>query len=229
MGDLAGGLYSVFWLLVSFNPEVYGIIFLSLGVSGIAVAAASLFGIPAGAYLGLKDFTGKGAVVNITNTLMGLPPVVVGLFVYLILSSSGPLASLRLLYTPAAMVLSQFIMCIPIVAGITMAAVKSVDMRVGQTTISLGASSYQSAFAILREARVGVVTAVIAAFGAAISEVGAIMIVGGNIRFYTRTLTSAIVVETRTGEFGLAIALGLILLIIAFLINAVLTRMQAGE
>ncbi len=229
MGELVNGFYTAFKLLVSLDPEVYGIIFLSLGVSGIAVAAASLFGIPAGAYLGLRDFAGKKAVVSITNTLMGLPPVVVGLFVYLLLSASGPLASLHILYTPAAMAISQFVMCLPIVAGITMAAVRSVDKRVGETALSLGAGQCQSAFLILREARRGVVTAVIAAFGAAISEVGALLIVGGNIRFYTRTLTTAIVSETRMGEFGLAIALGLILLIMAFLINVFLSRLQEGK
>lgn len=226
MGEVIGGLLSAFGLLASFDPEVYGIIFLSLGVSGIAVLFASLLGIPAGAYVGLRDFPGKKIVVSLTNTLMGIPPVVVGLFVYLLLSASGPLASLRILYTPAAMAISQFVMCLPIVAGITMAAVKSVDNRIGLTAISLGANGYQSTLAVVREARIGIVTAVIAAFGAAISEVGAIIMVGGNIRFYTRTLTTAIVSETRMGAFGFALALGIVLLLIAFLINIFLSRLQ---
>jgi len=157
---------------------------------------------------------------------MGLPPVVVGLLVYLLLSASGPLGPLQLLYTPNAMVIAQLIIAIPIVVGVTISAVGSVDKSIRDKALSLGASKYQLILTIIREARVGLITAVILAFGAAISEVGAVMIVGGNIRWYTRVLTSAIVFETELGEFSIAIALGLILLLLAFIINWVLTYLQ---
>lgn len=220
------GLIRAFWLLVTLDPEVYSIMFLTLRVSGIAVILATVVGIPLGAAVALRDFFGKRSLMSLVNTLMGLPPVVVGLFVYLLLSASGPLGPLQLLYTPTAMIIAQLIIAAPIVVGVTVSAVGSVDKAIRDKALSLGATRLQLTLTILREAKTGIVTSVILAFGAAISEVGAVMIVGGNIRWATRVLTTAIVFETELGEFSVAIALGIILLLMAFIINWILTRMQ---
>ncbi|MEM2864857.1 MAG: ABC transporter permease [Candidatus Bathyarchaeia archaeon] len=218
----------------AFLEEVWNITLLSLRVSGTAVLIGSSIGIPVGVFLGLKRFEGKNTLMrfvditlkSIVNTFMGLPPVVVGLVVYLLLTASGPLGWLRLLYTPTAMVITQLIMVIPIVIGVTMSAVGSIDKTVRERALSLGATETQAAWLVLKEARTGVLTSVIVAFGAAISEVGGIMITGGNIRWATRTLTTAIVVETELGNFPLAVSLGVILLSIAFTINLLLTILQ---
>lgn len=228
------GLFNAIKLIVSFNPEVVSITFLSLGVSGIAVLLGAVLGIPLGALLGWRSFRGKKPIVNlvnvlsrnIVNTFMGLPPILVGLVVYLIFSASGPLGPLELLYSPTAMIIAQLIMVIPIIAGITMSAVGSVDKAIREKALSLGATEWQTTFIVLREARIGILTAMVAAFGAAISEVGGIMIVGGNIRWHTRVLTTAILYETELGNFGLAIALGIVLLSLAFVVNLILTYLQ---
>ncbi|MGQ9759622.1 MAG: ABC transporter permease [Candidatus Methanomethylicaceae archaeon] len=207
---------------------------LSLKVSGTAVIIGALFGIPIGTFLGFKQFRGKKTMMRIAdvmlksiiNTFMGLPPVTVGLLVYLLLTASGPFGWLGLLYTPTAMIVTQLIMVLPIIIGVTMSAVGSVEKAVREKALSLGATESQAAWLILREARVGVFTSVIVAFGAAISEVGGIMISGGNIRWTTRTLTTAIVVETELGNFNMALTLGAILLSIAFVINLALTILQ---
>jgi tungstate transport system permease protein len=217
-----------------FLQEIINITFLSLRVSGTAVLIGALIGIPIGAYLGFRQFKGKKTMMrlvdvmlkSIINTFMGLPPVAVGLVVYLLLTSSGPLGWLGLLYTPTAMVITQLVMVIPIIVGVTMSAVGSVERSIMEKALSLGATKNQAAFLVLREARVGVLTAIIVAFGAAISEVGGIMISGGNIRWFTRTLTTAIVVETELGNFNMALTLGAILLSIAFVINLALTVLQ---
>jgi len=220
------GIVKAFWLIVSFDREVYEIMFLSLRVSGIAVLIGSLLGVPSGATIGLKEFFGKRFLVSIVNTFMGLPPVVVGLLVYLLLSTSGPLGAFQLLYTPEAMIMAQLIMVIPIVMGVTISSVSSIGKAIREKALSLGATNWQITLKVLKEARLGILTALIVSFGAAISEVGAVMIVGGNIRWATRVLTTAIVFETELGEFGLAIALGLILLLLAFVINWALTYLQ---
>jgi len=220
------GIVKAFWLIVSFDREVYEIMFLSLRVSGIAVLIGSLLGVPSGATIGLKEFFGKRFLVSIVNTFMGLPPVVVGLLVYLLLSTSGPLGAFQLLYTPQAMIMAQLIMVIPIVMGVTISSVSSIRKAIREKALSLGATNWQITLKVLKEARLGILTALIVSFGAAISEVGAVMIVGGNIRWATRVLTTAIVFETELGEFGLAIALGLILLLLAFVINWALTYLQ---
>jgi len=220
------GIVKAFWLIVSFDREVYEIMFLSLRVSGIAVLIGSLLGVPSGATIGLKEFFGKRFLVSIVNTFMGLPPVVVGLLVYLLLSTSGPLGVFQLLYTPEAMIMAQLIMVIPIVMGVTISSVSSIGKAIREKALSLGATNWQITLKVLKEARLGILTALIVSFGAAISEVGAVMIVGGNIRWATRVLTTAIVFETELGEFGLAIALGLILLLLAFVINWTLTYLQ---
>jgi len=202
---------------------------LSLRVSGTATLSAALTAIPFGAIIGLREFPGRRLLINVINTLMGLPPVVVGLVVYLLLSSRGWLGPLNLLYTPTAMIIAQLVMCVPIVAGITISSVRSVEKRVVDSAKTMGATTWQISWTILSEARTGLLTAVITAFGAAISEVGAIMIVGGNIQYYTRALTTAIVLQTRMGEFGLALALGIILLALSFAVNLVLTHLQLRE
>ncbi len=218
----------------TFLEEILNITLLSLRVSGTAVLIGALIGVPVGAILGLGQFKGKQTFIfffnvsvrSMVNTFMGLPPVVVGLAVYLLLSASGPLGPLGLLYTPTAMIITQLIMAVPIIIGVTMSAVGSVEKAIREKALSLGATDRQAAWMVLREARMGVLTAVIVAFGAAISEVGGVMITGGNIRWVTRTLTTAIVVETNLGDFELAITLGIILLSMAFAINLVLTILQ---
>ncbi len=228
------GFFNAIKLIGSFNPEIVSITVLSLGVSGIAVLLGAVVGIPLGALLGWRGFRGKKPVVNlvnilsrnVVNTFMGLPPILVGLVVYLIFSASGPLGPLELLYSPTAMIIAQLIMVIPIVTGITMSAVGSVEKAIREKAFSLGATEWQTMFIVLREARIGILTAMVAAFGAAISEVGGIMIVGGNIRWYTRVLTTAILYETELGNFGLAIALGIVLLSLAFAVNSILTYLQ---
>jgi len=205
-----------------------------LKVSGTAVLVGALIGVPIGMVLGLKRFSGKQYLmrfVDLTlrssiNTLMGLPPVVVGLVVYLLLAGSGPLGPLGLLYSPVAMIITQLIMVVPIITGVTMSAVGSVVKAIREKALSLGATDRQAAWTVLSEARMGLLTAIIVAFGAAISEVGGIMITGGNIRWFTRTLTTAIVQEVSLGDFSRAIALGVILLLMAFVINLALTIIQ---
>jgi tungstate transport system permease protein len=234
MSTLFEALLRAFQLFLFLDPEILNITLLSLKVSVTAVLIGAFIGVPTGAALGLSQFRGKQtfirfadiALKSIVNTLMGLPPVVVGLVVYLLLTSSGPLGPLGLLYTPTAMIVTQLIMVVPIIIGVTMSAVGSVEKTVKEKALSLGATERQAAWTVLREARIGMLTALIVAFGAAISEVGGILITGGNIRWATRTLTTAIVVEVELGEFSKAISLGIILLSIAFAINLALTVVQ---
>jgi tungstate transport system permease protein len=207
------------------------IVRMSLYVSGVALLFATLVGVPIGALLGLTRFAGKRLVVALLYTGMGFPPVVVGLFVYLLLSRSGPLGQLNApwvpaLFTPGAMVLAQSIISFPLVAGFTMAAVMGVEPQLRQQVQALGATRLQTAATILSEARIGVVVSVIAGFGSIISEVGAVMLVGGNIEGRTRVLTSAIMLETRKGAFDLALALGAILLGLSFAANLAMLQLQ---
>lgn len=197
----------------------------------MALLISTLIGIPLGVFLGLKRFFGRRLVIALMYTGMGFPPVVIGLFVYLMLSRTGPLGSLHsplvpALFTPGAMILAQSIISFPLVAGFTMAAVMGVDPNLRQQVMALGATQQQAAWTVLMEAKVGVIVAVIAGFGGIISEVGAVMLVGGNIDGRTRVLTTAIVLETRKGNFELAIALGAILLGITFLVNLAMLRLQ---
>ena len=226
MKELWQGLVQAIDLIISLNPALYEVIWFSLSVSGVALAFSILAGIPLGAFLGLKRFLGRWVIMALLYTGMGFPPVVIGLFVYLILSRSGPLGDLGWLFTPQAIIVAQTIISFPLVAGFTMAAVMGVDPNLRQQLISLGATDWQATLATLAEARIGVVVAIIAGFGSIISEVGAVLLVGGNIEGKTRTLTTAIVLETRKGNFDLAIALGIILLFIAFLINLAMLSLQ---
>lgn len=215
------------------GPELVEIVTLSLRVSGTALLFSTVIGIPLGVALGLSRFFGRRLVIAVMYTGMGFPPVVVGLFVYLLLSRNGPLGQLDwpmipVLFTPGAMILAQSIISLPLIAGFTMAAVIGVDPKLRQQVHSLGATHWQTALAIVSEAKVGVVVAVIAGFGAIISEVGAVMLVGGNIEHRTRVLTTAIVLETRKGNFELAMALGTVLLGLAFIANLAMLRFQGN-
>ncbi len=201
--------------------EVFEIMGVSLRVSRSGCALATVVGVPAGFCLALSSFRGKRALVTVVNTLMALPTVVVGLLVYILLSRSGPLGSLGILYTPTAMIVGQFILALPIITALTYAAVSSVDERVRKTAESLGASPLQAAWMVLKEGRLGIVAAIIAGFGRVIAEVGSAIMVGGNIRGYPRTMTTAITLETTKGNFVLGLTLGLILLVVALSINMI--------
>lgn len=229
MNDLLQGLLQAFELILSFDPALYEVIWFSLYVSGFALVYSTLIGIPVGAFLGLKRFVGRRLVMAVLYTGMGFPPVVIGLFVYLMLSRSGPVGGLGWLFTPQAIIVAQLIIAFPLVAGFTMAAVMGVDPNLRQQLVSLGATDWQATLAILMEARLGVIVSMIAGFGSIISEVGAVILVGGNIEGKTRTLTTAIVLETRKGNFDLALALGVILLFLSFLVNLAMIRLQGKE
>jgi tungstate transport system permease protein len=209
-----------------FDPELWSILWLSLRVSGTALLISALIGIPLGGWLGLAQFRARRALVVLVHTGMALPPVVVGLVGYLLLSHSGPLGALDYLFTPQAMILAQTILALPWVVGITLSAVSAVPAELLLQVRSLGASRWQTRWTLLREARQGVVLAVAAAFGRSISEVGAVMMVGGNIQGHTRVLTTAIVLETGAGRFALALGLGAWLLGLALLANLVIIRAQ---
>ncbi|OGG52135.1 MAG: tungstate transporter permease [Candidatus Handelsmanbacteria bacterium RIFCSPLOWO2_12_FULL_64_10] len=205
---------------------LFSIGLLSLYVSGLALLIATVVGVPIGARLALRPVPGQRLVEGVIYTGMGLPPVVVGLFVYLFLSRSGPLGWLGWLFTPAAMVTAQVVIALPLVTGLTMTAVRHVNPDLRPQLRALGATPLQVTWAMLREARSGVVVAVAAAFGGIISEVGAVMLVGGNIEGSTRVLTTAIVLETRKGNFDLSLALGGALLGLAFFSNLLLLCLQ---
>jgi tungstate transport system permease protein len=202
------------------------IVGLTLEVTGAALLVSTLVGVPLGVVLGLTPFRGRRLVALALYTGMGLPPVVVGLFVYLLLSRSGPLGGLDWLFTPAAMIVAQTIIAFPLVTGLTMSATLAVDESLRQEVSALGATRGQVGWTVLREARVGVTAAIVAAFGGIISEVGAVMLVGGNIEGQTRVLTTAIVLYTRQGEIGLAMVLGLLLIALALGANTLLLQLQ---
>jgi len=223
------GIKKAFWLLITFDPEVMGITLLSLEVSGIATLVSLLIGISAGVGVALSRFIGKRMVVSLINTGMGLPPVVVGLFVTLFLWRNGPLGFLEILYTPTAMVIAQTIIATPIVMGITLAAIQQLPQKLRLQILSLGATRPQMVWILIKEAKLPLLAAVMAGFGGVISEVGASIMVGGNIKGYSRVLTTATVMETSRGNFDIAIALGIILLLLAYLINLVLTQIQQRE
>jgi tungstate transport system permease protein len=209
-----------------FDSEVLQITLLSLKISTVATAISLLLGLPVGTLLGLRQFRGRASLLGIVNTGMGLPPVVVGLVVAMSLWRSGFLGDLNLIYTPAAIVIAQVIIAFPVVAGLTAAALQAQDPRLQLQLLGLGASQWQMIWQLWREARLPLLAALMAAFGSVISEVGASMMVGGNIRGQTRVLTTAIVLETGKGEFETAIGLAVLLLGITFLVNIALTRIQ---
>lgn len=206
--------------------EAVGVVALSLAVSGAAIVLATLLGLPLGVLLGLHRFPGRNLLVTLVNTGMGLPPVVVGLAVFLLLARSGPLGGLDLLYTPTAMVLAQVVIATPLVAGVSLAALQGLDQRLEVQILSLGASRLQLYAKLVSEARLSLLAALAAGFGAIVSEVGAVMMVGGNIRGQTRVMTTAIVLETRQGRFAQAVVLGVALLVLTLLVNWALTALQ---
>jgi tungstate transport system permease protein len=206
--------------------DVLQTIWLSLRVSGTATLIAVLLGMPIGAYVGLKRFRGRTLAVSLIHTGFALPPVVIGLFVFMFLSRNGPAGDWNLLFTPTAMIIAQALLATPYVAGITLAAVQAVPADVRWQARALGATQLRSVLTHLREARLGLVAAVVAGFGAVISEVGAVMMVGGNIAGETRVMSTAIVLETRRGNFRTALTLGLVLLALAFVVNMMLTLAQ---
>jgi tungstate transport system permease protein len=208
------------------QADIGPILWLSLMVAGTAVFIASLIGVPLGLWLGRLKFRGRRAIWALVYTGMGFPPVVVGLLIYLLLSRSGPLGSLGWLYTPRAMILAQVVLDLPFVVGITMTAVAAIPNELHFQLRSLGASEWQAKWALLRQARPGVVLAIATAFGRSMSEVGAVWMVGGNIAGHTRVLTTAIILETGKGQFVLAILLGSILLSIALIVNVIILRFQ---
>jgi tungstate transport system permease protein len=223
---LAEGVGRAVGLLLSADPEVWAILWLSLQVSGMATAIALAVGVPAGAGLALARFPGRTLLVSAVNTGMGLPPVVVGLVVTILLWRSGPLGGWEILYTPAAIIVAQAVIAAPIVTGITLAAVQNVPEMFRLQLLGLGASRRQMVWVVLGEARLPMLAAVMAGFGGIISEIGASMMVGGNIKGQTRTLTTAMVLETGKGNFEIAIALAVLLLTLVFLVNWALTSVQ---
>ena len=223
------GLRKALQLLLTFDPEVLGITLLSLQVSLAATAVSVVVGISAGTVIALGRFPGKQLVVSLVNTGMGLPPVVVGLLTTMFLWRSGPLGSLGLLYTPAAIVLAQAVIATPIVTGITIGAVQGLPASLRLQILALGATRTQLIWMLLREARLPLLAGVMAGFGGVISEVGASIMVGGNIRGSTRVLTTATVMETGRGNFDVAIALSAILLLVTLLVNYLLTLVQQRE
>ena len=227
--DILHGLSQAIQLLFTGDPELWGIVALSLRVTGTALLISAVIGVPLGAAIGQARFPGKRIVTALLYTGMGVPPVVVGLLVYLVLSRSGPLGSLGWLFTPSAMIAAQTLIALPLVIGLTMIAVMSIDPDMRRQVTALGATRVQTAWTILMEARIGVTAAIVAAFGGIISEVGAVMLVGGNIAGETRVLTTAIVLDTRQGEFSLAMALGIILITLTFVVNVLLMRLQGKE
>jgi tungstate transport system permease protein len=223
------GIKKAFYLLITLDPEVMGITLLSLEVSGIATLISLLIGISTGVVVALSRFIGKRIVVSLINTGMGLPPVVVGLFVTIFLWRNGPFGFLGILYTPAAMILAQAIIATPIVMGITLAAIQQLPQKLRLQILSLGATRLQMVWILIKEAKLPLLAAVMAGFGGVISEVGASIMVGGNIKGYSRVLTTATVMETSRGNFDIAIALGIILLLLAYFINLILTQIQQRE
>ncbi len=215
-----------FDIFSAIDPEVWEITLLSLRVSLLATGISLFIGIPLGTLLALRRFRGRGFVLSLVNTGMALPPVVVGLVVSILLWRSGPLGDLRLIYTPTAIIIAQTIIAFPVVAGLTSAALQQLNPRLNLQLLGLGASRWQMITTLWKEARLPLLAALMAGFGSVISEVGASMMVGGNIRHQTRVLTTAIVLETSKGEFANALALGVLLLLMAFAVNLALTLIQ---
>lgn len=226
MDSILNGFAQAFLLMLHLDPQLFGIITLSLKVSGLALIIAALLGVPLGALLGFAKFPGRGLAISAMNAFMGLPPVVVGLFVYLLLSRKGALGFMGLLYTPSAMVIAQTILAIPIVVSLSRSAIVNVDPLIRQASRTLGATPGQETLAVVHEARYGIISAIVAAFGRVLAEVGAILIVGGNIAGYTRVMTTTIALETDKGNFELALALGIILLMLSFVVNTAIHAIQ---
>jgi tungstate transport system permease protein len=226
MDFLLESLRSAVVLIVALDPEVAHAVWTSLFTSGVAVVLAAGMGVPVGVFLGLGRFAGRRVTLTLLNTLMALPTVVVGLVVYGLLSRQGPLGGWGLLFTPAAMIIGQTILSAPIVANYTVAAVAGADPRIMATALTLGAGRLRGGWQLLLEVRFGVMAAIVAGFGRVIAEVGVAMMLGGNIRNYTRTMTTAIALETSKGEFAFGLALGIVLMTVALIVNLFLNLLQ---
>jgi tungstate transport system permease protein len=228
LDDIAQGVIQAVNLIVTFNPDVMQIAALSLYISLTATVIASLISIPLGGFIHFHEFYGKRALIVVIQTLYSVPTVVVGLVLYLLISKSGPLGFLGLLFNPEGMILGQALLIIPIMLGLVISALSGVDKSISDTLVALGATSLQKILEIVKEARFAILSAVILGFGRAIAEVGVAMMIGGNIRGFTRVLTTAITLETGMGEFGLSIALGIILLIISLIVVGTLNIITSG-
>jgi len=226
MDFIVSGFQKAIALILSGNSEIFAIARLSLAVSLLATSAAALVGVPLGGWIAVKKFPLKKLLITLANTGMGLPPVVAGLVVMLFLSRSGPLGFLNWLYTPCGMAFAQFIIALPIITALSISAMQGVDAGFYRQVLTLGAGDWQVIKICLNEIRPAIFAAVIAGFGRLTAEVGAVMIVGGNIRYQTRVLTTATVLETQKGNFDMAIALGLILFLLSFTVNLALTYIQ---
>ncbi len=216
-------------MIVSLDADLYGIIWLSLVVSLVAIVVAGALGIPSGVILGMTDFRAKGLVVSLFNTMMGIPPVVVGLVTFIFLSRQGLFGSAQLLFTPMAMVIAQTVLVFPIITALSHATVMGLDPLLKDGARTLGASRVQVAALVIFEARYGIIAALMAGFGRAISEVGAVLMVGGNIKGSTRVMTTAIALQTSMGDYDMALALGIVLIALAFAVNALFYRIQRGS
>lgn len=226
MTEIWYGLTKAMELIISFDPEVMEIAARTLRIAGTSCLLASLISLPLASLIHFRRFHGKRVLINIIQTLFSVPTVIVGLFVFVLLSRAGPLGELGILFTPAAMVIGQMILITPILLGLTISALSGVSKEVVETATSLGASGFQLVLLVLREARYAVLAALILGFGRALSELGVAMMVGGNIRGFTRVMTTALSLATTRGELEMALALGIILLFLALVINIVLNRLQ---
>lgn len=226
MGFFSESFRAAFELIASHDPDVLSAVQISIVVSLCSTVIAALLGVPAGVVVAVTEFTGKRVIVTLLNTLMALPTVVVGLFVYSLLSRQGPLGNFGLLFTPRAMIIGQTLLGIPIIANISMSTLKGADARIIPTARTLGATQLESMFRLVVEMRFGIMAAVIAGFGRVIAEVGVAMMLGGNIRGFTRTMTTAIAMETGKGEFAQGLALGLVLMGVSLTVNMVLNALQ---
>jgi tungstate transport system permease protein len=228
LDDITQGIIQAVNLIVTLNPDVMEIAALSLFISLSATVIAALLSIPLGGFIHFHEFFGKRAVIVVIQTLYSVPTVVVGLLIYLLISKSGPLGFLSLLFTPEGMILGQTVLIMPIMTGLVISALGGVDRSISDTLVSLGATGFQKTIEIVKEARYAILSAVVLGFGRAIAEVGVAMMIGGNIRGFTRVLTTAITLETGMGAFGLSIALGIILLFIALIVVVILNIITAG-
>ncbi len=222
MNVLLEGILQAFQLIVSLDPGTYQALWLSLYVTIYALVISSLLGFPLGIFLAFANFPGKKILINLVYTFMGFPPVVAGLLVYLLYSRYGPFGSFQLLFTPYVMVIAQIILALPVITGLTYLGIKAVDPSISYLAYTIGATKWQSSWMVLKETKMAILGALITAFGAAVSEVGAAMLVGGNIEGHTRSLTTALMLETRQGNFARAMALGIILLTLSFMVNVLM-------
>jgi tungstate transport system permease protein len=226
MDFISEGFVKSLHIIASGDREAFGILFLTLRVSIIATAVATLIGAPLGFIIGVSKFRGKGIALAVLNTAMSLPTVTVGLIVFAMISRRGPLGSMGLLFTPAAIIIGEVILALPIITALVCAAVNGMDDSARKTALTLGAGPLRAALTVVSEARYAILAAVVAGFGRVIAEVGSAMMLGGNIRGVTRTLTTAIAFETGKGEFGFSFALGILLLLLAFAVTGAFHLIQ---